>query len=87
MAFEWEVIELSYFTYIFLWVKPFLYYQSQGQISRTQFSKKMAVAWGICVSQTHLVKCDTFIHEILEIYNVFFVGLINRQLEIVEKTM
>ena len=54
IAFEWEVMELAYFTHIFLGVKPFLQYQSQGQISRSQFSKKCRGGGGICVSQIHL---------------------------------
>ena len=48
LAFEWLVIELSHFTYVFFGVKPFLWYQSQGHPSRSNIkvivSKKMALA-------------------------------------------
>ena len=37
------MIELSYFTFIFLWVKPFLYYQSQGHLSRPRSNIKVTV--------------------------------------------
>ena len=53
------------FNISFLGVKPFLYYkikvicQGQGQISRSQFSKKNGGCGGLSVSLTRLVQFET----------------------------
>ena len=41
ITFAVKVIELSYFTCVFLVVRPFLWYKGQGHLSRSRFFKKM----------------------------------------------
>ena len=61
IAFEWLVIELSYFACVGLLVRPFLWYQCQGHISglrsniKVTFFKKDVHYRDISVSQTQLV--------------------------------
>ena len=43
IAFEWQMIKLSYLTYVLLWVKPFLKYQSQDHLSRSRSNIKVTV--------------------------------------------
>ena len=61
ITFKWSVIQLSYFTCVFLGVRPFLWYQGQDHLPRSRsnikvtLSAKNSCCCDIRVSQTHLV--------------------------------
>ena len=60
-TFEWYMIELSYLTCVFIFVEPFLDTKVkviwQGQISRSQFKKKMAVVAVFMFHKHNLLHC------------------------------
>ena len=60
------MIELSYFTYIFLWVKPFRQYQSQGYLSKSRSNIKVTVLEKMAIAGALVFHQHILFHNVLE---------------------